>query len=97
MRNVNTMSKATQKVWITHWKSAKIYHSREDCQLLTKKATTKREVDVSYVQNYRECKICQEGTDGFKNKETGNQPKECPFCGEEVGKLPPHLRKCPKK
>jgi len=65
------------------------YHTNEDCMNLTAEYRTIEKEKVTPI--YELCELCN-GT--RKGENSGSNDKQCPYCGEIVGKLPPHLVKC---
>jgi len=70
----------------------KIYHTNKECRNLQRSESITDKPKNVLDADMRECELC-------KNSEKRHgiqQDRECPYCGEKVGKLPPHLPKCPE-
>lgn len=67
-----------------------IYHTNEDCRNLQRSDNIAAKTRNVLSDDMQECKLCinDEQPQGLETN------KVCPFCGETVGKLPPHLVKC---
>lgn len=80
----------TQTVWVAklHKRSTqKYYHTREDCRQLQRSDAKKPKQLNMLNDDFVECEICKHG----EQKHGVQQKKDCPYCGETVGKLPNHL------
>lgn len=67
-----------------------IYHTNEDCINLQRSESISEKPRNVLADKMRECKLCAN-----ESQPQGiQQNRECPYCGEMVGKLPPHLVNC---
>jgi hypothetical protein len=75
------------KVYITRNNSDRLYHKRKDCDNFPDEWEEKDRQQVA--GTYGECTTCFEH--GGNVPDNPQEKPTCPFCGEVVGKLPPHL------
>ena len=62
-----------------------VYHTNENCPYVTPRYVTPDETTAP-IDNYEECAWCADTID-----HAGSREAPCPFCGEEINKLPDHL------
>jgi len=86
----------TETVWVCkmHKRSTHhVYHTREDCRQLQRSDASKPKQLNMLPDNFSQCEICKQSVEGYGQQ----QDRDCPYCGETVGKLPDHLLKCDQK
>lgn len=69
----------------------KTYHTDKDCQNLQRSDNITEKQKHLLHDDMVLCSICNDSINHC------DQNRNCPYCGEVVGKLPPHLVKCPEK
>jgi len=85
------MSQSKEVIYVSPKRAKGKYHTNPECPALDRVET--QEVNKQRFVNYELCKICKVGRTEAVKREDPNTSFECPICGEQVGKIPDHIRK----
>jgi transcription elongation factor Elf1 len=84
------MSQSKETIFVSPKKSKNKYHTDPDCPALEQ--VESQEVNQQRFANYDLCRYCEVGRTEAVKRENPNTSFECPICGEEVGKIPEHIK-----
>lgn len=62
-----------------------VYHTNKECYYVTEDSTREEDANIDFAE-LEECSWCAENYE--RDRE---QTQVCPYCNEEVGKIPTHL------